>query len=192
MFFHLENLPSKYKSFEIFNWQKIKNIKSSIVKPQTPESFEEIGWRMVKTCLEDDGIGLAAPQVGLYTKIILCRELIQTENNFEAGSKFKMYINPSFEANTKKGKNQEKEYCLSVPGIGFPIKRFNEITLSWDEPEENGNFIRKTSIFLNWPARILQHEIDHLNGVSIPQRWQQQNQKPTSNKRSDKKKKRKK
>lgn len=188
MLFHLEENPKSYKPFKVLNWQKIKNIKATTVNPQSLKSFEEFGWRMVRTCLEDDGIGLAAPQVGLYTRIILCQEfdIAETESGvkFKPTPIYKLYINPTFEAVIDKGKNEEKEFCLSVPGIGFSIKRFNEIMLSWDEPTKSGEFIRKTRLLRGWAARVLQHEIDHLNGISIPQRWKQQNQKPNSNKRN--------
>jgi peptide deformylase len=100
----------------------------------------------------NNGVGLAAPQVGINRRIIIVSDL---ENE-----KILALINPVI---IKKGKEKEKieEGCLSFPNIYLEIKRPKEVSVK--ALDENGR-----EVVLNAKgilARILQHEIDHLYGV---------------------------
>ena len=137
----------------------------------------------------EDGIGLAAPQVGIFRKIMLCREMNGAGWEYDFTSQFRLYINPNFEPVQEDGKWNHVEYCLSVPGKGFEIARWKKIVATWVEPDEEGNLFSQEKILEGWAARLFLHEFDQLNGISIPQRHQLQNKpQPQKSKRKKKRK----
>jgi len=110
---------------------------------------------MFETMHNTDGIGLAAPQIGLSKKLIVIEKEISDGELFKG-----VFINPKIIAYS--GRNVVySEGCLSLPGISENIIRPYTIELEWlDEKLELHH-----SFFHEIPARILQHEIDHLNGL---------------------------
>lgn len=130
------------------------------------------------------GVGLAAPQVGLSLRIF---QMKPTEK-----SKVTTYINPVIESmskeeevpvfsNSKKvegrkpesSKNKLLEGCLSIPDIWGNVTRKKEVTLSWQDV--NGNKFKQK--FSSFPAIIIQHEVDHLNGVLFTKHVMEQKEK---------------
>jgi len=103
---------------------------------------------MVTTTVSHDGIGLAAPQVGISKRIIV----IVIEDTPLA------LINPFIVEG--KGKVRSKEGCLSIPGYFDDVERFNEITVSYQTSQGEV----KESNAKGLLAVVVQHEIDHLNG----------------------------
>ena len=112
---------------------------------------------MRETLLDALGLGLAAPQVGVSERLILA--------NFQYGKKVgEKYaivplINPEIIAHSSEEVTGE-EGCLSLPEFFAPVKRFKEITVRF--LDENGKERILELSGLN--ARIVQHEIDHLDG----------------------------
>jgi peptide deformylase len=110
---------------------------------------------MFETMHNANGVGLCAPQIGLNVKVIVIEE------EFSDGELFKgVFINPKIIAYS--GRNVVfAEGCLSLPGISENIIRPLTIELEWlDEKLEVQH-----DFFHGIPSRILQHEIDHLNGL---------------------------
>lgn len=128
----------------------------------------------------DDGVALAAPQIGIplqifiilkeYTERKTAEELkkiqekkMREKNEKPAGQKkikTVIFINPKI-AKISKKKQTAKEGCLSVDGIFGTITRAEKVTVeAYDEKGEK--FSRGASGLL---AQIFQHEMDHLNGV---------------------------
>jgi peptide deformylase len=111
---------------------------------------------MTRTMYQAPGIGLAAPQVGESLQLITV-DLTVGENPGE----LLVLVNPRIvEA---EGHEITEEGCLSVPGYSLPVKRKTRIVLQ-------GTLLdgRELSAeFDGLKARVLQHEIDHLNGVLI-------------------------
>ena len=103
---------------------------------------------MVETMYESDGVGLAAPQVGLSQRIIV----------LDDGNGLLELVNP--EITKKEGSQIGLEGCLSVPGYYGNVDRYDKITVKALD-KYNKKKIIKAEGFL---ARILQHEIDHLDG----------------------------
>ncbi len=110
---------------------------------------------MLQTMYSEDGIGLAAPQVGIHKQIIVIDlEPDQPENEPM------VLINPV----VKKfgtAKEVSQEGCLSIPGVYLDVERPEEIEVSFKD--ENGRMQTITATGLL--SRAIQHEIDHLNGV---------------------------
>ncbi len=107
---------------------------------------------MIETMNANEGIGLAAPQVGILKRVIV----IKVNDNDLA------LINPII---VKKGKDKEaiEEGCLSIPERFIEIKRFVEIEAKATDIDGNELDLKLD----NLPARIFQHELDHLDGILI-------------------------
>ena len=109
---------------------------------------------MILTMAIDGGIGLAAPQVAeSLTLLVVDHSLI-----FEDGEPT-AYINPAIIAS--EGESVMEEGCLSIPDIHEEVRRSEIITLRY----QNIDGESKEDKFDGLLARVLQHEIDHLNGV---------------------------
>lgn len=119
-----------------------------------------------------DGVGLAAPQVGVSSRIFIVsgesEEINRKGRPQKGGDKpyetrdweYHVYINPTVK-NISKKKVEDAEGCLSVPGKFGPILRHEKITV--EAYDEHGKkFVRGASKFY---ARVLQHELDHLGGI---------------------------
>ncbi len=113
--------------------------------------LELIGKMFVKM-QENNGVGLAANQVGISKQ--LCVATVENQTKLMA------FINPKIIFRNKK-KFKLKEGCLSAPGIMVARKRNTEIHV------ECLNIQGKKEVYklTDFDARILQHEIDHLNGI---------------------------
>ena len=110
---------------------------------------------MVQAMYNNDGIGLAANQIGYNAKIFVMDVSNEKDNP-------QIFINPIIEKLAKE-KITQGEGCLSCPGKFIDGRRSTYIGLSWFC--EHGKKQYKT--FYNFPARVVQHEMDHLNGRLI-------------------------
>lgn len=109
---------------------------------------------MILTMQIDGGIGLAAPQVAeSLALLVVDHSLIFEDGELTA------YINPEIVAS--EGESVMEEGCLSVPDIREEVKRPEIITVRY----QNVDGESKEDKFDGLLARVLQHEIDHLNGV---------------------------
>lgn len=103
---------------------------------------------MAETMYKADGVGLAAPQVGILKRVVV----------IDIGEGLLELINP--EIIKTEGEQREQEGCLSVPGVsGYTIRPMNVTVKATDRNGEE--FIIKGSGLL---ARAFCHEIDHLDG----------------------------
>jgi peptide deformylase len=105
---------------------------------------------MAKIMHGDDGIGLAAPQVGLSKRIIVIGD----------HDDHKAYINPEI-TYTSKNTTVTEEGCLSLPKIFGLVKRPKKIHLKYQDLEGK----TKKEKIKGFTATVIQHEIDHLNGI---------------------------
>lgn len=112
---------------------------------------------MFETMIQADGIGLAAPQIGISKRIFV---VDGTSLEDEEMSSFKkVFINPIILE--EDGDEWEfEEGCLSIPGVRGGVFRKSEILIryfdeNWNEKEESYNGMK---------ARIIQHEYDHIEG----------------------------
>lgn len=124
---------------------------------------------------DPEGVGLAAPQVDMDLAIFITRPM--------PDSNFGVFINPKI-IQTKKNPTSRKkplEGCLSIPKIWSPIKRPQKVLLQYQDL--TGTL--KKEWFTDFEAVIIQHEMDHLNGILFPQRALEQNT-PLYEERGDK------
>jgi peptide deformylase len=113
---------------------------------------------------EAPGVGLAAPQIGIPLRIAVLEDRgVQDPVVAEARGRtplpFTVLINPRYEA-ADGALAAFYEGCLSVPGYQAVVERHARITATYTQP----GGITVTAGFEGWPARIVQHETDHLNG----------------------------
>lgn len=105
---------------------------------------------MVDTMYEADGVGLAAPQVGILRRLVVI--------DIDDGNVYKM-INPKIIKTS--GEQTDQEGCLSVPNRKGIVKRPNKVTVVYID--EKG--VEKTLEAEDLLARCICHEIDHLDGI---------------------------
>ena len=122
------------------------------------KKYLKLGKEMLKHIKNPDNwwVWLAAPQVGHSVRLIVVSLLKDREDdNF----KTVMMINPEILEHSNE-KNCDTEWCLSIPWEKWDVERYNSIKLTYLDDKKS----RKTLI-LEWlSARIVQHEIDHLDG----------------------------
>lgn len=106
---------------------------------------------MFETMYADDGIGLAAPQIGV------CAQVLVMDLSPDRSAQICL-INPEIIA--RKGSTTCEEGCLSLPGVRFPITRAEWVQIR--ALDEHGKLIEGEAD--GWLARCIQHEMDHLEG----------------------------
>ena len=117
---------------------------------------------MRTTMLEAPGVGLAAPQVGLGLAIAVIEDHVRDDEDDPRQIDelpFRVIINPSYEPI---GQETAAFYegCLSLDGFQAVRRRWLDITASWEDRSGRKHRHRMHG----WPARIFQHETDHLSG----------------------------
>ena len=132
----------------------LKGPTQNVEIPLSDENKIIIG-NMINIMYQSNGVGLAANQVGYNRRIFV----IDSSNE---RNKPQIFINPKIEKRAKE-KLTEEEGCLSCPGDLIQVRRPIYVALSWFC--EHGKEQYKT--FYHLPARIVQHEMDHLDGKLI-------------------------
>lgn len=117
--------------------------------------------RMRATMNEEDGIGIAAPQIGINRNIFLFVRM------HEPGQKVQVAINPKILAHSEELICFERDGCLSIPDLRGNSKRYSWTEVSYYD--ENGVQIKEKLSGYKRPQDftnvIFQHEYDHINGV---------------------------
>lgn len=140
--------------------QRLRYIGDSVLRRETAEvndfddSLKKFVKDMIKTMHREEGIGLAAPQIGHSKKV-----LVVDVSGLEEGEKPQAFINPVVTESW--GESVVEEGCLSIPDVREEVTRPEGVEVKYQD--ENGQLHQDR--FDGWKARVLQHEIDHLNGV---------------------------
>ena len=100
---------------------------------------------------KDGCVGMAANMIGVCKRIIV----------FDNEGTYMTMFNP--EIIKKLGPYNTEESCLSLLGRPRPCERYQTIKVQWQTAE----FQTRIKTFTGWPAQIIQHEIDHCNGILI-------------------------
>ncbi|EFE29081.1 peptide deformylase [Filifactor alocis ATCC 35896] len=118
------------------------------VTEMTPRIEQLIG-DMIDTMYQYDGVGLAAPQVGVLRRVIV----------IDIGEGPMVFINP--EIVEQEGEQCGQEGCLSIPGVYMDVKRPNHVVVTAKNEKMEDIRVEGDELL----ARALCHEIDHLNGI---------------------------
>ena len=100
---------------------------------------------------KDTCVGMAANMIGVHKRVIV----------FDNEGTYMTMLNP--EILKMAGPYDAEEGCLSLLGGPRPCKRYQTIKVRW----QNEKFQTRIKTFTGWPAQIIQHEIDHCNGILI-------------------------
>ena len=115
-------------------------------------ALKELVESMASVMYQDDGIGLAAPQVGKQERLVVIGD--------EQGKNYKAYINPEITF-VSKDKALTEEGCLSLPEIFGLVRRPKKIHIKYQDLDGK---IHKEKL-AGLMAVVTQHEIDHLDGI---------------------------
>ena len=139
---------------------KIRTYPDSILKKKA-EPLTEFGREeqklfddMVETMYAEEGVGLAAPQIGVSKRILIASPTMTPGEEY-------VFVNP--EILEARGRELGLEGCLSLPGISGEIARAKRVRLRALNRKGEPVEVEVKDFF----ARIIQHEVDHLNGVLL-------------------------
>ena len=135
--------------------------------PRDLPEFEEFMKDMWETMYHADGIGLAAPQVNRSLRLFVIDASVLSEHHYPEAKGFKKaFINP--EIYSQEGEEMlHNEGCLSFPGIHEDISRMSEIRIRYLDED----FVAHDAHYDGILARIIQHEYDHIEGITMAERW---------------------
>ncbi|MBD0363835.1 MAG: peptide deformylase [Coleofasciculus sp. C3-bin4] len=124
------------------------------------QSIRQLAQEMLQTMYSADGIGLAAPQVGINKQIIV----IDCEPDNPENPPL-VLINPVIK---RFGRSlcDAQEGCLSIPGVYLDVRRPEEIEVAYKDENGRPQSLKATGLL----SRAIQHEMDHLNGVMFVDR----------------------
>ena len=140
--------------------------KAAVIEKDYPK-LNDLLANMWETMYKANGVGLAAPQIGLPVRIFLVdttpfsddKDMLEEERQALNGFK-KVFINAKIEEET--GEEWAfNEGCLSIPDVREDVKRKDTITITYQDE----NFKVKTETYDGLLARVIQHEYDHIEGV---------------------------
>lgn len=134
---------------------------SEEVKDPTGVEVKQLILDMIQTLRANNGLGLAAPQVGKNLRICV----IEIENELF------VLINPEIKTLSNE-KIPSEEGCLSFPNKFMNLQRHKRVKIKAIDLNGKSQIIRARGLL----ARVIQHEIDHLNGVLIVDRTEEVNQ----------------
>ena len=113
------------------------------------KNVESIVEELFQIMYSEDGVGLAAPQIGVSLRIFVIDD-----------GKPMAFINPKILWRSE-DTNMSEEGCLSIPDVFEDVERSNSVVVEY--LDFKGNVAKKQ--FLGYTARVIQHEYDHLDGV---------------------------
>ena len=114
---------------------------------------------MFETMYKSEGVGLAAPQIGLGIRVVVIDASPMADEEPSLANSKMALINPHIESFEGENVSME-EGCLSLPGIHESVTRKNTIHITYMDE----NFVHHDEVISGYLARVIQHEYDHLEG----------------------------
>jgi peptide deformylase len=128
--------------------------------PEEKDELKQLIDDMFETMYNADGIGLAAPQIGLSKRIFVIDATPLAEDFPELTDFKKVFINARIiERDGEPVSDQEG--CLSIPGISEDVERPTKIKIRYVDVDFN----EYEEVYEGWAARVIQHEYDHIQGI---------------------------
>jgi peptide deformylase len=118
--------------------------------PKEQKLFDD----MIETMHVEDGVGIAAPQIGVSKRIFIACPTVKKGEEY-------VMVNP--EILESSGREIGAEGCLSVPGVTGEVARAKKIKLRYQDRNGKSHTVDLKDFF----ARICQHEMDHLDGILL-------------------------
>jgi peptide deformylase len=148
---------------------------SGLMQPAEAVKEDEFGTPELKAIVDElwenrahyDGAGLAAPQLGIFKQIVVVGFEYNERYKNKGSVPMQCIINPAIQPLTEQ-QEEGWEGCLSVPGIRGLVPRHTEIQYTYVDV----NGVRHEKTASGFHARVIQHEVDHLDGVLFPARVQ--------------------
>jgi len=160
MKFDYNNIPPKTRHVKPLSYKKI-NGEAKDVDLEDPDLFDKmqkLGWKLVKTCVLDSGIGLAAPQIGIPRKCFVMVD-VPKPDVWKFEGTMSLVINPTIAPVRKSERATLPEGCLSVPGKTLNIARPREVIVTYWYFNNKGKLMcNKAEQICGHQARIFQHE----------------------------------
>lgn len=142
------------KQYKILHDDPILSEKALPVESITPD-HRDMARSMVELLKKHNGIGLAAPQIGVSIQMIVVY-IKQLQK------KPVVMYNPEI-ISTDDGSETDNEGCLSFPDVVVEVKRANTIKVKYMDSKGKPAMLKASGIL----ARCIQHEIDHLHGITL-------------------------
>ncbi len=162
----------KDKILTIWNNEGINEKDTSILRKKSaevPVPLDEASRKIIQILIDafmerDDAVGLAAPQIGINKRVIIFRikDFDEGQSKIKSINDIEVLVNPRI-TQERGEKVTMAEGCLSCPGVQVEISRFSTIKVRASDAK--GQKINKN--YEDYVARIIQHEIDHLDGKLI-------------------------
>lgn len=134
--------------------------KSAESVTENSEELQQLIDDMFDTMYGAEGVGLAAPQIGKSIRLFVMDADPMTEDEEQADYGPMTLINPEITLASEETSEYE-EGCLSLPEIKEKVRRPESITITF----KDRNFRDQKLTVDQWIARVIQHEIDHLDGI---------------------------
>ncbi|HNS29711.1 MAG TPA: peptide deformylase [Tenuifilaceae bacterium] len=151
------------QSVYIYGSPVLRKVTSEIT-PDYP-GLNELIENMFETMKNSDGIGLAAPQVGLSIRLFVIDASPLEEEHPELKNFKKVFINPKIMGRSE-NLGIYNEGCLSIPNLREDVERPESVTIKYFDE----NFNEHEELYDGIIARIIQHEYDHLEGILFTDR----------------------
>ncbi len=135
----------------------LRNLSTAV--EQGAEGLKELADKMFETMYEAEGVGLAAPQIGLNKRLVVIDADPLADTYPECAGRKLTLVNPVVEV-LESDKVSRPEGCLSLPGISENVPRVEHILLKWQDED----FCPHEEEMSGFLARVVQHECDHLEG----------------------------
>ena len=131
------------------------------------KTVKKLSKQMLKEMYRDRGVGLAAPQVGVLKRIVVIDTQWDDEDadGRPLGRDPHVLVNPEIVAHSNR-KVKSKEGCLSLPGIQVEVERWEWVEVEAYDADFELYSYRSGELF----GRCMQHEIDHLDGITLFER----------------------
>jgi len=137
---------------------------AEIADPQDPKLAVLVD-NMLTTMLASDGVGIAAPQVGWPLRVVIVASRPNPRYPDAPEMEPVIMVNPVILSRSSE-LEEGLEGCLSVPGDKRLVMRHHTVEVCWHDLEAR----RQQQSFTGFIARIIQHEVDHLDGILFPDR----------------------
>lgn len=136
--------------------EDVENVKCEDINEEEAEEYKELAEQMIEFAVQNGGMGLSAPQIGIHKKLIVWEG---KEDTFHIG------FNPNYYPDGKD--TNTVEGCLSYPDEQYFLGRKKSIRAVYYALNQGGRLVKITRKMTNDEAIVFQHETDHVYGITI-------------------------